>query len=66
MEFQIVWLQIFLLNQENAKLIVFFFHVILRQNLKQLHQVEYVDVYPRKIDLENVKKLKKFSLTDVV
>ena len=25
-----------------------------------------VDVYPRKIDLENVEKLKKFELTDVV
>ena len=25
-----------------------------------------VDVYPREIDLENVKKLKKFQLTEVV
>tara|TARA_B100000989_G_scaffold202916_1_gene153552 strand:+ start:2051 stop:2569 length:519 start_codon:yes stop_codon:yes gene_type:complete len=34
--------------------------------LKTLSPKGFVDVYPRKIDLENVKKLKKFERTKVV
>ena len=34
--------------------------------LKTMAPSGMVDVYPRKIDLENVKKLKKFQLTEVV
>ena len=34
--------------------------------LKTFAPSGFVDVYPRDIDLENVKKLKKFSQTDVV
>ena len=34
--------------------------------LKTLAPSGYVDVYPRKIDLENVEKLKKFDDTTVV
>ena len=34
--------------------------------LKTLSPKGFVDVYPRKIDLENVEKLKKFERTEVV
>ena len=34
--------------------------------LKTMAPSGMVDVYPREIDLENVKKLKKFQLTEVV
>ena len=34
--------------------------------LKTLAPSGYVDVYPRKVDLENVKKLKNFNDIDVV
>ena len=65
MEFQIVWLLIYLLNQENVKLIVFF-PCDTAPELKTMAPSGMVDVYPREIDLENVKKLKKFQLTEVV
>ena len=34
--------------------------------LKTMAPSALVDVFPRKIDLENVEKLKKFSFTNVV
>ena len=34
--------------------------------LKAFAPSGYVDVFPRKVDLDNVKKLKNFSQTDVV
>ena len=66
MVYQIHWRQIFLLKLENVKSFVYFFLVILLQNLKTLAPSGYVDVYPRKVDLENVKKLKNFNDVDVV
>ena len=43
-----------------------FFPCDTAQELKTRSPKGMVDVYPRKIDLENVEKLKKFELTDVV
>ena len=45
---------------------VYFFPCDTAPELKTLAPGGIVDVYPRKIDLDNVRKLKKFSDTDVV
>ncbi len=43
-----------------------FFPCDTASELKTLSPKGYVDVYPRKIDLENVERLKKFERTNVV
>ena len=45
---------------------LYFFPCDTAPELKTFAPSGYVDVFPRKIDLENVEKLKKFSQTTVV
>ena len=49
-----------------CKVFCIFFPCDTAPELKTLAPSGYVDVYPRKVDLENVKKLKNFNDVDVV
>lgn len=49
-----------------CKVFCIFFPCDTAPELKTLAPSGYVDVYPRKVDLENVKKLKNFNDIDVV